>query len=415
MRKANHLPMSKRQLTVIALVFVTLLAALLRLYEIAEQPPISDETMSAFTAENYVEHGLFGPIMPFHPNLRNIILFVSMKAFGTGVLGLRGPSLLMGILSVPLLGLLVAKLTRDRTAATLAAFFLAVDPVHITFSRQAIQEVHTTFFILLGTVFFVAAFDERRRLHTVTWLPLAGIAFGLSLASKWHGVFPLAVCLGLVVASVVAEWKWSRAILAVSSLTLVPVTVYLLTYIPWFRRGHGLAEWLPMQLALYDEMVLHAGYLTSSQLDSRPWHWFIKPLMGYGNFTQIGDHPYVTLAVSNPLVWLLVLPASIYLLRSDRDNAGVNVLQLLFWGSYLPLALASRPIWLLSSVAVMPFAFGLVGRLLGLAVPRSQRGWLLLYLGLVVVVSLLLYPMAIGRGWDFAYLRPFVARFNPHP
>ncbi len=90
-------------------------------------------------------------------------------------------------------------------------------------------------------------------------------------------------------------------------------------------------------------------------------------------------------------------------------------LLLLFWVSYLPLALAARPIWLLSSVAVLPFAFSLVGRFLSLSVPRAEGRWLLVYLGLALVIGLLLYPMAVGRALDFEYLRPLVARFNPHP
>ena len=32
-----------------------------------------------------------------------------------------------------------------------------------------------------------------------------------------------------------------------------------------------------------------------------------------------------------------------------------------------------------------------------------------------VVVSALLYPMSVGRAWDYGYLRPIVMRFSPHP
>ena len=64
-------------------------------------------------------------------------------------------SLLLGILGVPLLGILVYRITGSRIAGVLAAFLLALDPVHITFSRQALQEVHTIFFLLLAAVLII--------------------------------------------------------------------------------------------------------------------------------------------------------------------------------------------------------------------------------------------------------------------
>ena len=404
-----------RRALISALFLITLLGATLRLHGLTEQPPLRDETLSAFTAENYVEHGLFGPTMPFHPNLRNHVLYASTRLLGTGVAGLRGPSVVMGILSLPLLALLVLRLTGDRLAAGIAAFFLAIDPVHITFSRQSIQEVHTAFWILLAVLLALQAFDEQWRLDRIAWLPLAGIGFGLAIASKHHGVFPLLVCLGLSLVSATRQSRWDRVAFAAASLVLVPLTVYLLTYLPWFGRGYGLREWLPMQLALLAEMVTHTGYVDSSTIDDRPWQWFLKPLMGYGNFSHIDGRSWVTIAMGNPLTWMLVLPAVFYLLLGQRSNRGVMLLQLLFWASYLPLALSLRPIWLLSSVAVLPFAVGLVGRFLSSWVPIEQRRWLIAFSLGALVVSLLLYPLATARGLDYGYLQPLVARFNPHP
>ena len=405
--------MTRHRTLALALLTITLAGTVLRLHGITEQPPIRDETLSAFTAENYVEHGLFGPTMPFHPNLRNLVLYASTWALGTGVAGVRGPSLVMGILSLPLLALVVLRLTGDRVAAGLAALFLAIDPVHITFSRQAIQEVHTTFFSLLGVLLTFRAFDDRWRLERIAWLPAAGIAFGLATASKHHGIFPLLVCLGLAVWASIRQRDWSRSSLALCSLVLLPLTVYLLTFIPWFQRGYGLEDWLPMQTALFEEMVTHAGYIDSSVIDDRPWQWFLRPLMGYGNFSHVDGRSWVTIAMGNPLTWMLVLPATIYLFRRQRTSQGVLVLQALFWASYLPLAISSRPIWLLSSVAVLPFAFGLVARSMSLWV--AQRRWLAAFVSAAILASLLLYPLSTARGLEYSYLRPLVARFNPHP
>jgi hypothetical protein len=99
----------------------------------------------------------------------------------------------------------------------------------------------------------------------------------------------------------------------------------------------------------------------------------------------------------------------------DRTTPGVLLLQALFWVSYVPLVLSSRPIWLLSSLAVTPFAFALAGRCLSIVLAgRRNRAWLALFLAAAIAVSVLLFPASAGRAWEFGYLRPVVERLNPH-
>jgi 4-amino-4-deoxy-L-arabinose transferase-like glycosyltransferase len=397
----------------VLLLLISILALFLRFKGISEQPPLADEFMTAFTADNYMERGQFGPVMPFHPNLRNILVYASMKLFGTGAYGMRILSLALGSLSIPLLAVLVLRLTGNRVAAGLAAFLLAVDPVHITFSRQAIQEVHTMFFFLLGIQSFVMWFQALESGKRLWLLPLAGLLFGLGLASKSHALFPLMVCFVLAVFVTLARKSWSALALSVASLIVLPFSVYLLTYIPWFERGYDLGEWLFMQRALSELMVAHQGTAAATLQDSEAWLWFIKPLMGYGNFTNVGDEVFVTIAVGNPLVWMLVIPASVHLFVRGSGGKGLLMLQALFWVSYLPLALSPRPLWLLSSVAVTPFAYGLVGESVS-RLTRRRFAYLGAYAVAVLAVSLYLYPLAVAKGWQYEYLRWLVEMFNPH-
>jgi hypothetical protein len=69
----------------------------------------------------------------------------------------------------------------------------------------------------------------------------------------------------------------------------------------------------------------------------------------------------------------------------------------------------------LSSLAVTPFAFALVA--LAAADLVRERRWRVgvgLGLAAVLLVSLLMYPMSIGKGWHYGYLRPLVVKFIPH-
>ncbi len=411
----------------ILLLVITILGAFMRVYKIQEQPPIMDEVQVAFSSENYMERGQFGPTMPNHPNLRNILVYASMKTIGTDAYGLRVFSLFLGMLGIPLLGLLVYRITDNVSASCFSAFFLAVDPVHITFSRQAIQEVHTAFFFLLG-VYFVATGlrarfpsevkDTINKKHILFIMPevvfpLAGISFGLGLASKAHALFPMLVCFfySVYVAIRLKESKGTLVLFLVS-LTILPLTVYLLTYLPWFARGYGLFDWLFMQKSLMEMTATHTGNPMDSMIDLRPGLWFIKPFMGYGNFTHFEGKPFVTIAMGNPLVWMLVIPSTVYLFF--KNVKGRWMLLVLFLVSYLPLVFSSRPIWVLSSIAVTPFAYGIVGVTVSEVANRLGRKALYVYVGLTLSVSILFYPMTNGRAWKFDYLRPFIERLNPH-
>lgn len=399
----------------VALLIITTAGLLLRFYGITEQPPTMDEVQTTFSAENYIERGQFGPTSPYHPNLRNILVYLSMNALGTGAFGLRGFSLLFGIVSIPLLGVIVFRLTSNIEAASLSALFLALDPVHITFSRQSIQEVHTAFFFLLGTLLVIMNMrDEKDMLQRWWLLPLAGIAFGLGLASKTHALFPLLVCIAVVINSALRLRNVTLFVFGILSLTALPFTIYLLTYIPWFGRGYELSDWIFMQKALFEFMAAHRGNPMDSMIDIKAWQWFIKPFMGYGNFTYFEGKPYVTIAMGNPLIWMPVLPSAFYMFYKAMKRKDGWLLNTFFWVSYLPLAFSPRPIWLLSSIAVTPFAYGLVGLAVSDVIKKSGVKILYVYILAVLLASILLYPMSIGRAWDFGYLRPLVERLNPH-
>lgn len=397
------------------LAFVTLLGLLLRLYGVAEQPLLSDDVLMAYSAGNYMERGVFGPSMPNHPNLRNILVHWSMGALGSGAMGLRFWSLLLGTLGLPVLGLLVRRLTASETAGVLAALLLALDPVHITFSRHAIQEVQTTFWFLLGCLLFAWAYGAGWRMQRAWLVPLAGVAFGLGLACKAHAAFPLAVCACLGLWYAARDRRWDDLAVVIASLVLVPLALFVLTYLPWFGRGYGLPEWVFMQRALAGYTVAHQGNPMDSMIDIRPWLWFIKPLMGYGSFTTAGGGVSVNVAVGNPLVWLAVLPSAWVVFRRCLGQAESWVLLVLFMVCYLPLALSPRPIWVLSSLAVTPFAFGLVAiAFTRLTRPGAGARLAVAYLALVMLTTLLLYPLCTGNATKHAYLGPIVERLNPH-
>jgi dolichyl-phosphate-mannose--protein O-mannosyl transferase len=411
--------MSDRKQFIVLITAITLLGALFRLYGILDQPPLDDEIHMAYTAEGYVARGHFIPSMPHHPNLRNLLVALSTEMFGINGFGLRFFSVLFGTLSIPVIGLLVHKLSADVTASALASFLLAADPLHITFSRQPIQEVHVAFFSMLGIYLVLEGLDRLDargplKVQGLILLPLAGIAFGLGIASKYNTAFILLVGLAVSVYRLVQRGRPQLAILAVFCLTLLPAAVFLLTDAPWFGRGYGLDDWLFMRTANLERMT--NKFLPSAiemNPDTSAWMWFIKPFLGYASFVSIEGRSYVTVGMGNPLSWLPVLPSILYLLWEPARRKKHVFLLSLFWIAYLPFIFIRRPIFAISAVAVVPYAFGLLALALT-NILSTRRKTLLIYASIVLVVSISLLPLCMGKALDHRYTELLVSRFNPH-
>lgn len=400
------------------LALLTLLALVLRSAWLADTPPNSDSIASAVSAFDYMVDGKMGGTMWHHPKLRSILLFVSLKLWGGTVWGLHLPSIAMGTLSVTLMALVIRQLTASCLAALFGAFLLAVDSVHIDFSRQAIQEVYMPFFTLLGLWLALRYRDGAGR-----WaLLLSGAAFGLGLAGKWYVLFPLAVTLAYLLWLAVTgsrgeQGRYREWLYLTFSFTLVPLTVYLLTYLPWLvHRGYGLADLLDLHRLMSRESLTHQGFNPLvTEDDTKPLLWFVRPA-GFADFVMQGNMPVVFVAITNPLVWSATIPA---LLVAGRDALRGNRSMLfpiaLFLVSYAPLVSLSRPLWLHTALAVVPFAFMLIAHAAVLLMRRLRNGRTLfaLYALAVVISSAPLYLLAIGKGYSSPLLHSVIERYRP--
>lgn len=404
--------MSRRLL--VALALITVAAAVLRMWGIAHQVPTPDDLGVGYTAGNWVLHGQPYPSLPFHPHLRDFLEYCTLALFGKGAWGLKLPSMLLGTLSVPLLGLMVWRMSRNEMAAIAASVLLAVDGVHVDYSRQAIQEVQASFFLLLGAYLVVEALVRG---HSRSWrwlLPAAGVAFGLGTASKFYAIPALVVSIALVVGEAWKRRHLDDAVFGVTALGVVAFGVYVLTFAPWFGRGYGVFDWIAYQRGMLEAMVTHTRSYAFT-LYPEPAQWFVQPFTGYADLAvDPAGSPHLAIATGNPLVWLAVLPAAAYSLWLKRARRSHQIVQAYFWAGYLPLALSARPVWVLSSVAVLPFAFALVALVAADIGRRFGARIVIGYLAVAVVTSLALYPLATGDALKYAYLRPVVERMGSY-
>ncbi|MCK4792256.1 MAG: glycosyltransferase family 39 protein, partial [Desulfobacteraceae bacterium] len=403
----------------IVICVIMLMGFTLRVYGLSSQPLSDDDRSVAVSALNYFETGHLGPTMWNHPKLRNIFVYLTMHLFGPGVWGLKMASLILGTMSILILGLLTNRLINKKEVAYIAAFFLAIDPLHIDFSRQAVHEVYMAFFSLAG-VYFALKFMDKQKSHMLIF---SAIFFGLGMASKWNVVFSLFVTYIALISRVIISpslnksEKTSDILFISSSLIVLPFSVYMLTFAPWFYHGHDIPEWIFLHKAMYQDIVTHRGYLQYSlSLDHKPYLWFIRPV-AFADLALSEGRPSFLIGISNPFVWLLTIPSTLFLFYKCiyKKATGLYILLGLFLFNYLPFVLAGRPVWALTALTVIPFAFAAVAyAIYSITIGcKHRKMFLLLYLLIVTIVNIPLYILATGKGMNYTVLKPIVHMYKP--
>ena len=114
---------------------ILLLALVLRVPQLDFQPLWWDEGYSVFFATRDFPTMLARTAIDIHPPLYYALMQVWMLAFGTNVVALRLLSVIIGVASVPLI-YLVSKTLFDLRTALVAAFLLAIAPLHIYYSQE---------------------------------------------------------------------------------------------------------------------------------------------------------------------------------------------------------------------------------------------------------------------------------------
>lgn len=145
--------------TTIKITAVLLLAAVLRFYQLGNNPPglYWEEAAIGYDAYSILTtgkdfHGNSWPLAAFEsfgdwkPSLYFYATVPSIAAFGLNEFAVRFPSALMGVLTVAL----VYGLVKDKRAGLAAAFFLAVSPWHLQLSRVAFEANLGLFLTVLG-------------------------------------------------------------------------------------------------------------------------------------------------------------------------------------------------------------------------------------------------------------------------
>jgi len=363
---------------------------------------VGDEVIFIPGALHFVTEGRFN-YRGVHPPLHNLLTYIQMLLLGDNPYGWRLLNITLGSLSVGLLVAIGKKLFPDRRIAYLAGAFLTIEPMHIIMSRTNFIDISPIFFLLCGVYGMLVYREDNRR--SLLW---TGMSLGAAVAEKWYVLPP--ACLVAAYAFLSAQRpdtpRWKETLYRASSLSIVPATIYLLAFAPWFKMGHTLSEFFRLQVDMYrllqasrieDFMVLFRQIMPSSS----PLKWFITPLIGQAPMFREGSLAQFRVFMNNPPVWLLTIPACIwcaFAYARKRDPAVLFVL-LLFLASYAQFAVVDRPIFLHSATIVLPAAFLMISYALVDVLNRTTTSALPYRLFLLLTISwgIYLYPLIIGK------------------
>lgn len=391
-----------------------------------------DEVYYARTAYEYLQG--IEPYEDSHPPLGKLIISLGIAVFGMTPFGWRITGCLLGIAMLPVLYLLAKQLFGSDGKALWATAFFALDFMHFTQTRTALIDAPAVFLILVMYTLMYryysstpASLPYRKAL---VLLAVCGFVTGLAAAVKWTAVY---AALGLAVLFVLAIVRrhrlgertktWPTCLWCVLFFGIVPLTVYFLTYIPYFIADPGTPAWK----IFWDNQVymlsyhggLDVGHAFQSPWYSWPlmlrpmWYYGLQPLAGEGLCSSI-------VAFGNPAVWWCGSVCVLLLLCKRKKTQSDIFILIGFTAQFLPWAFVSRLTFIYHYFAAVPFVILAAVSVLGDLASKWRRCRYITPVLLVIaaVLFVLFYPVLSGAvvtrdyvmnvltwlpGWVFCY------------
>lgn len=355
-----------------------------------------DEIYHARTAYEHIE-GIVA-YENTHPPLGKLIIAIGIKLFGLNPFGWRIAGTLFGILMLPLMYLFAKRLFGRSVYAITATALFSVDFMHFTQTRIATIDVYGVFFIML-MFYFMHKYNKLsfyRVKLSATLLPLflAGLFFGIGVASKWivlYGGAGLAVMLGISLYERYKQYAAAKRVLGSNDeqtphfmkeklqhivnvfprytiITLavclvfyivIPAAIYALSYIPVLTvmsEGYTLQSLIDYQKHMFS---YHSKLVSTHPFSSTWWEWpFMKrPVWYYSGDNMPAGLKSTIVAMGNPVIWwagIFAMLATIWISIKRRDKT-IYTIWIAFLAQYIPWMLVTRLTFLYHYFAMVPF------------------------------------------------------------
>lgn len=360
-----------------------------------------DEIYHARTAYEFIQGSV--PYETSHPPLGKVFMSLFVAIFGMTPFGWRFAGALAGILMLPGMYLLGKQLTKKTHIAAFACLLMALDCMHLTQTQIATIDSFPVLFIIFAYFFMLrfiqTDFMQEKSRASYFNLALSGLFMGLSIASKWIGVYAgagLAVLFFAHCFRILSLHKESQkqcrskmiriCFSCIVFFVIVPAAVYLISYIPYLayksKQIHTLGEYVS---EVWRSQIGMFNYHSTKNLGmDHPFYspWWEWPVIGkpmyYASQQYIpADYPvhHSIFCFGNPVIWYGGLAAMAFMIcriilskryslagsdlswhiRSEHPDYGSLFIMVGFLAQYLPWVLVPRGTYIYHYFASLPF------------------------------------------------------------
>jgi dolichyl-phosphate-mannose-protein mannosyltransferase len=463
---------------------VTAFGAFLRFYRLSTpKAVVFDETYYVGDAYGILRHGVeinhasnadtllaqgktnilaTGGELVVHPPLGKIMIAVGEWLFGLTPFGWRFAVAVVGSLAILMTARITRRMTRSTLLGCVAGLLLALDGLEFVLSRTAILDIFVMFWVLAAFGCLVIDRDRTRaRLAAaaatasaltaegggprlgIRWLRVAaGLCLGLSIASKWNGVWyiPAFALLTLAwdvggrrAAGFAAPWRGALlrdVIWFPVSFVLVPFAAYVASWSGWFASPYGYdRNWaalhgnnVPVWSAIdswyqYNKYALSfgLGLTTTHPYKSYPWSWLVlaRPTSFYYATPKTCGVPNCSqevLAIGTPAIWIVSIPVLLacfvwWMARRDWRAGTVLVAIAAGWLPWFWFSLHDhRTEFFFYAVTFDPYLCIGIALCIGLIIGRAAAAPARRAMGAVISGAYLLAVL-----WNFWYMYPVLA------
>ena len=293
---------------------IALAALILRLLHLGTPKGfVFDEVYYVDGARDYLKYGVevtgADPEFVVHPPVGKWLIALGIKLFGDNEFGWRFMGAFLGSVMVILIALIAQRLFRNAFLTISASALIAMDGLALVQSRTALLDIYLSFFILLATYFFV-----------MRWHWWAGLALGLAIATKWSGLYFLALF------AVIALYRTfnhhtGRELIRPTLKTFLqyaflPISIYFTSWTGWFVSNRGWARdyssnVIASFLHYHSQMLgFHTGLVEKHSYEANPWSWIVmgRPTSFYYQSPKncgADNCAQEVLALGTPFLWWL--------------------------------------------------------------------------------------------------------------
>jgi uncharacterized protein (TIGR03663 family) len=304
---------------------VVALGFVLRLIDLGDRPFHHDESQDAYFSWTFSERGDYHYQPILHGPLRFYLTALNYKLFGDSDFTARLAPALMGTIVVALPYLLRRQI--GRLAAFAAAFFLAIGPTYLYFSRFAREDIYFAA-ITFGLLVAVARFIERPRRGGPV---IIGALLALSFATK-ESTFITGFVAATFLVPLAAwqswraeDWRDGEIVRAVRSVGAAPwayglatfALVFAVMFTVFFTRPDGLWD------GIYEGLHYWLGQQDVGR-GGEPWYFYLAVLFGEEWPALLLGGIGIVWVLRHPttvrlfLVWMFVCSLAVYSWASER-------------------------------------------------------------------------------------------------